>query len=201
MQSSLASFEEWVNQAGYAGVFVATMAGNLGLPALGSAVIVLMLRYLVTPEWWIAAMVAVAGETTGQLVQYGVARFGRGSIAASMHTGAANATQRNRFDEFYRRYGSPAVLLCRFIPGVKAFSGFPAGAARMPFEAFLGYTFLGTSICWLVLGAVLHSVSGRSMVASRYAREYAGIVFVLLIAFAIIVTAMRRLLRKMAASR
>ncbi len=196
MQSFLAFFDNWLSQAGYAGVFVATLVANLGIPAMGSAVMVLMLRYLVSPEWWIVATVAVAGETTGQLVQYGIARFGRGSIPASMHAGEASDTRLRRFDEFYRRYGNVAVLLCRFIPGVKAFSGFPSGAARMPFGAFIGYTFLGTSICWLVLAWLMHIISGRSTVASSYVRQYAGLVFVLLVAFLIFVTVMRRLLRK-----
>jgi hypothetical protein len=65
MSELATAFEAWINRGGYAGVFLATVAGNLGVPALGTAVIVLMLPFLLSPEWWVAAAIATAGETTG----------------------------------------------------------------------------------------------------------------------------------------
>ena len=153
------NFNAWLDQAGYLGVFVGTLIGNLGVPALGSAVMVLMLRYLVSPQWWIAASIATAGETTGQFALYCAARFGANTVLSRLSERArTNSAQLNRFERFYRRYGNAAVFVCRFVPGVKSMSGFPAGIARMPIAAFLIYSTLGTSVCWLAVCWSLHKV-------------------------------------------
>ena len=154
---------------------MATVAGNLGVPALGTAVMVLMLRFLMSPEWWLAAAVAAAGETTGQLAQYCMARFGaRAIVDAFSQRYSAGAKHHGQFEAFYRKYGGVAVLLCRFIPGVKAFSGFPAGLAKMALAPFVSYTLVGSSVCWLVLSWVLHEAGGRSPTVSGFARQHAG---------------------------
>lgn len=192
-----AAFQAWLNRAGYAGVFVAMLMGNLGVPALGSAAIVLMLPFLVSPEWWIAALIATAGETTGQFVQYGVARFGAASLLSRFERQAGPGTRhRSRFEEFYRRYGNEAVLICRFIPGVKALSGIPAGAARMPMAPFVLYTLLGASISCFCIAWVLHAVGGHSPLAAGYARRHGLLLFVLLVSCLLLFAVLKKAVGK-----
>jgi len=197
MNDPVTAFEAWINQAGYAGVFLATVAGNLGVPALGTAVMVLMMRFLVSPEWWVAAAVATAGETTGQLAQYCMARFGARALVdgfSSRHS--AGAKHHGRFEAFYRRYGSVAVLICRFIPGVKAFSGFPAGLAKMAMAPFVLYTLIGSSVCWLVVAWVLHQAGGRSPKVSGFARQHGGLIFVAVLGLLVVLVGVRRAWRR-----
>jgi len=192
MSTTLIAFEAWINKAGYAGVFVATVAANLGVPALGTAVMALMLRFLVSPEWWVAAAVATAGETTGQLAQYCIARFGTQAIVEFSPRHAAGAKHRGRFETFYRRHGAIAVLLCRFIPGVKALSGFPAGLAKMAITLFIAYTLIGSSICWLLVSWVLHKAGGQSTAVSSFVRQHGALIFVAVLALLVVVAAVRR---------
>ena len=181
---------------------MATVAGNLGVPALGTAVMVLMLRFLMSPEWWLAAAVAAAGETTGQLAQYCMARFGaRAIVDAFSQRYSAGAKHHGQLEAFYRKYGGVAVLLCRFIPGVKAFSGFPAGLAKMALAPFVSYTLVGSSVCWLVLSWVLHEAGGRSPTVSGFARQHGGRIFVVLLGLLLLLTGVRRVLRRVGGPR
>ncbi|MBV8569858.1 MAG: VTT domain-containing protein [Acidobacteriaceae bacterium] len=197
MSWPVTAFDAWINRTGYAGVFVVTVAGNLGVPALGTAVMVLMLRFLVSPEWWVAAAVAAAGETTGQLAQYCMARFGARAIVEPFSARySAGPKRQARFEAFYRKYGSVAVLICRFIPGVKAFSGFPAGLAKMALAPFLSYTLVGSSVCWLALSWVLHEAGGRSPTVSGFARQHGAQIFVALLGLLLLLAGVRRILRR-----
>ena len=192
-------FDAWLNQAGYIGVFLATLIGNLGIPALGSAVMVLMLRFLVSPDWWLAGAVATAGETAGQFLLYCAARFGAGALLSrATQRAQASTRQRNGFERFYRRYGNAAVLICRFVPGIKSMSGFPAGLARMPIPAFLIYSTLGTSLCWLVVCWSVHKIGGRSSAFTAHARHYGPLAFVLLIVALGLFALVRKTLRRRA---
>ena len=167
------------------------------MPALGTAVIALMLRFLVSPEWWIAAAIATAGETTGQLAQYCMARFGARAVVdrfSARH--AARAKHHDRFEAFYCRYGSVAVLICRFIPGVKAFSSFPAGLAKMAMAPFVSYTLIGSSVCWLVVSWVLHLAGGQSPTVSSFVQQHGGLISIAVLALLVVFVGGRRVLSR-----
>lgn len=60
-----------------------------------------------------------------------------------------------RTDGFFARYGVWAVFLGRLVPIVRSFISYPAGAARMPFGAFLVATSAGSFLwigIWVLLG-------------------------------------------------
>jgi membrane protein DedA with SNARE-associated domain len=197
MSELVTAFEACIKRGGYVGVFLATVAGNLGVPALGTAVIVLMMPFLVSPEWWIAAAIATAGETTGQLAQYCVARFGaRALVDRFSPRHSARAKHHDRFEAFYGRYGSVAVLICRFIPGVKAFSGFPAGLAKMALVPFFSYTLIGSSVCWLLVSWVLHEAGGQLPTVSSFARQHGGRISLAVLALLVVFVGVRRVLSK-----
>ena len=46
-------------------------------------------------------------------------------------------------EHWFARWGAPAVLICRLIPGVRSFVSLPAGVARMSLWKFTMYTALG----------------------------------------------------------
>lgn len=66
-----------------------------------------------------------------------------------------------RADEWFRRYGMWAVLVCRVIPGLRSLISVPAGIARMNLPVFLLWTTLGTLI-WTALLAVIGYALGQS---------------------------------------
>lgn len=159
MNLNLAVFDTWLKQAGYAGVLMATFIGNLGVPAVGTAGMALVVPFLLSKHWLLVAGLAATGETTGQMAQYCAARYGAGTLLTRVRRRTeARARERNRFENFYRRYGNLAVFICRFIPGVKSMSGFPAGLAKMSLAQFFLYTLLASCITWFGLGIIVHSL-------------------------------------------
>ena len=57
-------------------------------------------------------------------------------------------------EDWFQRYGAPAVFFSRMLPIVRTFISLPAGIARMPFWKFSLYTFVGCVPWVLMLGWV-----------------------------------------------
>ena len=53
-----------------------------------------------------------------------------------------------RTEEFYAKYGGRAVVLARFVPIVRTYAPFVAGASRMPYPRFLAFS-AGGSLLWI----------------------------------------------------
>jgi membrane protein DedA with SNARE-associated domain len=51
-----------------------------------------------------------------------------------------------RATRWFERYGTAAVLIGRFIPGIRSIVSIPAGLAGMPVGRFVGFTLLGNTI-------------------------------------------------------
>jgi membrane-associated protein len=97
----------------------------------------------------------------GNAVNYAVGRFvGPRVFTASDHTGAwhklLNREYLKRGHEFFEQYGGKAIILGRFVPIVRTFVPFVAGAAEMTPASFGFYNLVG-AVAWvgLCLGAGL----------------------------------------------
>jgi membrane-associated protein len=55
-----------------------------------------------------------------------------------------------RTEAFYAKYGGRAVVLARFVPIVRTYAPFVAGASRMPYRRFLLFS-AGGSLLWISL--------------------------------------------------
>ena len=96
---------------------------------------------------------------TGNAVNYTIGRaIGPRIFNASDSSGIShrllNRQHLQRAHEFFERYGGKAVVLGRFVPIVRTFVPFVAGAGRMTPSSFVFYNFMG-AIAWvgLCLGA------------------------------------------------
>ncbi len=58
-----------------------------------------------------------------------------------------------RSQEIFLKYGRPATLVCRLLPGIRQLISLPAGIAKMPLGAFTAYTALGAGIWNAILTA------------------------------------------------
>jgi membrane-associated protein len=97
----------------------------------------------------------------GNAVNYTVGRFvGPRVFAATDHRGIwhrlLNRDYLNRGHAFFEQYGGKAVILGRFVPIVRTFVPFVAGAAQMTSPSFVFYNVIG-ALTWvgLCLGAGL----------------------------------------------
>jgi len=139
-----------VDQAGYAGLFIVMVLGNLGIP-VGTELVVPAAGALAATghlsSVWLAASVATAGEVCGAIILYAIGfyggrpfveRYGR-YIGLSVHKlDVAHA--------FYERFGKRMVFIGRFIPLIRGVASLPAGISRMQKRYFLTYTTAGSLI-------------------------------------------------------
>jgi membrane-associated protein len=61
-----------------------------------------------------------------------------------------NREHLDRAHAFFLQYGGKAVVLGRFVPIVRTFVPFVAGAAQMPSPSFVFYNFIGAA-AWVIL--------------------------------------------------
>src|SRR5258705_8140419 len=103
----------------------------------------------------IAAMLAllVVAAFAGNTVNYAVGRFIGPRVFQTSHR-LLNKEYLDRAHAFFEQYGGKAVILGRFVPIVRTFVPFVAGAAQMTPASFVLYNAVG-GIAWvsLCLGA------------------------------------------------
>ena len=64
--------------------------------------------------------------------------------------------------------GGRAVLLCRFVPGVRSIISIPAGISHMPLPPFLLYSTLGMGIWAAVLALIGQALGQNYELVDRY---------------------------------
>lgn len=108
-----------------------------------------------------AAGVLVLAAFAGDSVNYSIGRFvGPRVFSASDESGPMHRLlNRKHLDQahaFFERYGGKAVVLGRFVPIVRTFVPFVAGAGQMTYGTFVFYNLTG-AVAWvgLCLGAGL----------------------------------------------
>jgi len=95
----------------------------------------------------IAALIAlcVAAAVAGDQVNFA---FGRRLGPAIVTRYPRLRVHITRAQAFYRRYGSRTIVLARFVPIVRTFAPAVAGAAEMPYRAFLAAN-VGGAALWV----------------------------------------------------
>jgi membrane-associated protein len=104
---------------------------------------------------WLAATLLLGAAVLGDAVNYTVGKsIGPRIFHASDNTGllhrALNREHLSKAHEFFERYGGKAVVLGRFVPIVRTFVPFVAGAAQMTPATFVFYNVTG-AIAWVGL--------------------------------------------------
>jgi len=100
------------------------------------------------------ALLALAAFS-GNAVNYTIGRFvGPRVFAATDQSGVShrllNREHLQRAHAFFEQYGGKAVVLGRFVPIVRTFVPFVAGAAQMRSHEFVFYNVIG-AVAWVVL--------------------------------------------------
>ena len=198
-------FHGLVVHFGYAGLFVVTVLGNIGMPAAIELVMLTGGALAATGHlpalgpiagWLIVGAVGLAGEICGGLILYSngwygglpfVHRYGK-YVRFREH-------ELERVHSYYEKHGRSTVFWCRFIPFVRGLAALPPGLSRMPKRYFLTYTALGSAIfCFGLSG--LGNIAGHNVDAiAAYVHDFAlviGAAFLVLIVAAIVVWRMRR---------
>jgi len=138
----------------------------------------------------IAMGLLFAAAFTGNAVNYAIGRVvGPRVFSAHDRTSAAhrllNEDHLRRAHAFFEQYGGKAVILGRFVPIVRTFVPFVAGAAQMRSPAFAFYNFVGAA-GWVVLCVGAGLLFGNvPIVKQNFSLVTIGIVIVSLLPVAI----------------
>jgi membrane protein DedA with SNARE-associated domain len=179
---------------GYPGLFL-LMAGESMVLPIPSEAVMPFAGYLVEQgggNWlgmggmtWAGAIIASSlGSMAGSYASYLmgkhgllplVLRYGKYVFVHEHHVEKAQ--------DFFKRRGTVAVFLCRFIPGVRHVSSIPAGSAHMPLAPFLVASVVGATIWNVILLYVGFKFGQNADAISEYKHllDLAGIVLVVLL--------------------
>jgi membrane protein DedA with SNARE-associated domain len=124
--------------------------GNMGFP-VGTEFVVPAAGALAgsghLSSWWMAGLVATAGEMVGGSILYAIGYYGgRPFVARWGKYLKLSEKKLDAFHGFYERHGNIVVFVCRFIPLIRGVSALPAGVSRMQKRYFLSYTALGSAM-------------------------------------------------------
>jgi len=108
---------------------------------------------------WLAAILLFVAAVAGDAVNYAIGRYVGPRVFRATGGGTfverlLNRDHLARAHEFFERYGGKAVVLGRFVPIVRTFVPFVAGAGSMTYAKFALYNVVG-GLAWvgICLGA------------------------------------------------
>jgi len=108
--------------------------------SLGSMNIFLLLILLV--------IAAVAGDTAN----YWIGHFFGEKIVANPHI-PINEDHIKKTSEFFKKYGGKTIILARFIPIIRTFAPFVAGAGQMNYGKFISFNIIGGT-AWVLIATL-----------------------------------------------
>ena len=132
---------------------------------------------------WLAGALLLVAAITGDAVNYAVGRYvGPRAFSATDTSGwthrLLNRAHLQRAHEFFEQYGGKAVVLGRFVPIVRTFVPFVAGAGAMTYGTFAFYNVAG-AILWVGLCMGAGWLFGNiPVVRENFSLITLGIVFV-----------------------
>jgi membrane protein DedA with SNARE-associated domain len=150
-----------INHLGLPGVALLCALDSMGVP-IAAAVIMLFAGFNISDpqsqhHFSLIGVIAagVIGDVIGSTIAYWIGYFGRTELLEKHGRKLHVTPQRLALVErWFDRYGMIVIPVGRFIPVVRTFIGYPAGAARMPYGRFIALTALGA----LALSALFASI-------------------------------------------
>lgn len=85
----------------------------------------------------------------GDAVNYGVGHYLGPRVFKSKESRWLNPRHLERAHAFYERHGGKTIIIARFVPIVRTYAPFVAGAASMPYPRFALYNVTGAAL-WVV---------------------------------------------------
>jgi membrane-associated protein len=158
---------DWVRQHGYLLVFVTVTLELVGVPfpsetiLLGAGAAAAAGSLNVLAVMGVAAVAAVLGASGG----YTIGRIGgRALLERLVARGWPRQQQVLRVEAFVARHGGKSLVASRFVPFVRIFAPWMAGASRMPLRRFAVWNVSG-GVAWVVVITGAGFLFGTSVAA------------------------------------
>lgn len=111
--------------------------------------------------FWVAAAVVTVGSSAGAILMYYVGRTLGSSFVASKMERFNGQEAIDRFQKMRAQYGIFALLLSRFIPGVRAIVPPLAGAMRIPMIFVLPAIFLASAVWYTTIAYIAYQAGSN----------------------------------------
>lgn len=155
---------------------------------------------------WLISLTLIVAGVLGDAVNYHVGRWigprvFRGESRGTLLEKLLNRKHLDRAHEFFETYGGKAVIMARFVPIVRTFVPFVAGAGAMTYSKFVLYNVVG-AVAWVgICVAAGYMFGDRDAVKEHFELVIVGIIVVSCIPMAVeFVLAKRRAKAKAAAT-
>jgi membrane protein DedA with SNARE-associated domain len=167
---------------------------SMGVPSPGETALVLaaVLASQGKLHIWLVLVIGIASAIIGDNLGYLLGRrFGRDAVLAKgpLHSHRQRAVAYG--DGFFKRHGSKAVFLARFIALVRFAAAWLAGINRMPWRVFLFWNALG-GLCWGLAYGLLGYYVGKAAAGVLTDLGIAGAALLVLMLFATVGLVWRR---------
>lgn len=182
-----------IDSIGLAGVALLTLtSGVIGVP--GTEPTMLFAGFDVFRGHLSLAGIIIAGvigDVAGAAIAYAIGYFGQRELLEShgskLHVSGSGLDRAHRW---FEHYGSPVILVSRFLPLIRAVFPFAAGVSRMPFGRFMVFAALG-SVAWIGGLGILGREVGHQWQTWRHHLEYVDYAGVVVLVAAIIYLVIR----------
>lgn len=136
----------------------------------------------------LAVVLATVGSVVGAVVGYYIGAWGgRPLLDRYGRYVGIGASDLDRADRWFERWGTWAVFFGRMVPLVRTFVSYPAGISRMPMGRFLLYSTLG-SLPWNAALIYAGFVVGENYVQIEAAiKPYEYLIYAVVLAIAAVV--------------
>lgn len=149
LQQYLAAAQPYLEQYGYAAVFLGILVEDFALPAPGESLLIAAAFLASQGKLHIAPLLLLAwlGAVLGDNIGYMIGRFGGRVVVLRVGSYfGLNATHLARVEHFFTRYGGWLVTFARFVAVFRQLNGIVAGIATMPWWRFLAFNALGAAL-------------------------------------------------------
>jgi membrane protein DedA with SNARE-associated domain len=158
---------DWVTSHGYLLVFVTVTLELVGIPFPAETILVTAGAAASTGKLNLAAvmLVAAVAAVLGATIGYWIGRIGgRPLLDRLVARGWPKQQHVLRVERFIERHGGKSLVGARFLPFVRVFAPWMAGAAHMPLRRFAVWNLAG-GVIWVVLVSGAGFVFGKSVIA------------------------------------
>lgn len=145
--------KDFVESAGYTGVFLMIVLENVFPPIPSEAILPLAGFLAGEGRFSLPAVILAAtlGAVAGALILYYAAFwFGEDRVRRLIRKYgkwfAISEGDLDKANDWFDRHGNAAVLICRMVPIVRSLVSFPAGLRRMNLVPFIVYTAIGSGL-------------------------------------------------------
>lgn len=97
-----------------------------------------------------AMSILLVAAVLGDAVNFEIGKYIGPKVFKSETSKWLNKDHLNKAHNFYEKYGGKTIILARFIPIIRTFAPFVAGAGKMTYKHFAAYNVIG-AVIWVCL--------------------------------------------------